>query len=566
MKKLFVVIFFLTAALSFTQQNSSAVQKYALVIGNGSYKNITKLNNPVNDANDMADALKELGFNVDKLINASLDQMDNAAIKLKNRLSVSKNSYGFLFYAGHGVQSDGENYLIPVDANIPDKSFLRSRAVSVNAMMEMLNEAGNTLNVIVLDACRDNPFSWNRGTSRGLQIAGNQPANSIIVYATAAGSVAADGTGRNGVFTSQLLKNLKTPGLEVYEVFRRTMGDVSSTTNNQQRPAIYTQFSGIAYLGTQPAPTQQPTTTQQPVYNGPRFTGHKSGVYSVCFSPDGKYVLSGSYDKTMKLWDAFTGQEIRTFKGHKGCVNSVCFSSDGKYALSGSGDKTLKLWDIATGREIKTFPGHKGLFNEVTSVCFSPDGKYALSGSWDYTLKLWDVLSSKEIRTFTGHTSFVYSVCFSPDGKYALSGAQDNTLKLWDVATGQEIRTFTGHWNSVNSVCFSPDGKYALSGATDRSIKLWNVATGMTINTLTWHSGAVNSVCFSPDGKYVLSGSSDNTLKLWDIATGYEIRTFTGHTSTVTSVCFSPDGKYALSGSDDCTLKLWDVATGKEIK
>jgi uncharacterized caspase-like protein len=264
MKKLFIALFFLAAALSFSQQ------KFALVIGNGNYANITKLNNPVNDANDMAAVLQGMGFTVDKLLDATLDQMESAAIRLKNRLSASNNSYGFFFYAGHGVQSNGENFLIPRDANIQSESFLRQRAVSVQSVLDELNQAGNTLNIVVLDACRDNPFSWSRSGGRGLQVVGNQPADSIIVYATSAGRTAADGTGRNGMFTAQLLKNLKTPGLEVSEVFRRTGADVTQASNRQQTPAIYSQFFGTAYLnGTNvqpsPAPSPAPTPQQTPV-------------------------------------------------------------------------------------------------------------------------------------------------------------------------------------------------------------------------------------------------------------------------------------------------------------
>ena len=262
MKKLFIVLFFLTAALSFSQQ------KFALVIGNGNYVNTTKLNNPVNDANDMAAVLQGLGFSVDKVLNGTQDQMVNAVMQLKRRLSASRNSYGFLFYAGHGVQSGGENYLVPVDANIPSENFLRNRTVSVQEMLDELNDAGNEFNVVVLDACRDNPFSWKRSGSRGLSVVGQQPADSILVFATAAGSTAADGNGRNGLFTSHLLDNLKQPGLEVTEVFRRTGADVARASGNQQRPAVYNQFYGTAYLGGKPqtaaAQPQQPAPQPTP--------------------------------------------------------------------------------------------------------------------------------------------------------------------------------------------------------------------------------------------------------------------------------------------------------------
>jgi hypothetical protein len=252
---------------------AQAQQKYALVIGNGAYANITRLNNPVNDANDMTAALQSLGFQVDKVLNGSLDQMENAIVRLKNRLSTNTNAYGFFFYAGHGVQSNGENYLIPVDANIVSESFLRQRAVQMQALLDELNQAENMLNIVILDASRDNPFSWYRSGSRGLSVVGSQPSDSIIVYATGSGQVAQDGTGRNGLFTEQLLKHVKTPNLEVREVFRRTGADVSRLSNRRQIPAIYDRFFGAAYLaGTAPVnpqpalqPSPQPTLQPAPV-------------------------------------------------------------------------------------------------------------------------------------------------------------------------------------------------------------------------------------------------------------------------------------------------------------
>jgi formylglycine-generating enzyme required for sulfatase activity len=241
----------LLLAIFLVVQALFAQQKYALVIGNQNYANVTKLKNPENDANDIAAALQGLGFTVDKRLNANQNVMISAVTQLKNRLSANKNSYGFFYYAGHGVQSNGENFLIPVNANIPSESYLPQMALSVETLLKELNQAGNSLNVVVLDACRDNPFPWKRSGSRGLTVVESQPSESIIVFATSAGSSALDGTGKNGLFTGHLLTHLKTPGIEVTEVFRLTMGDVARSSNNEQRPAIYNQFSGKAYLGTQ---------------------------------------------------------------------------------------------------------------------------------------------------------------------------------------------------------------------------------------------------------------------------------------------------------------------------
>ena len=171
------------------------------------------------------------------------------------------------------------------------------------------------------------------------------------------------------------------------------------------------------------------------------YIPHTSSVRSVAFSPDGTRVLSGSGDNTLKLWDAATGALVRTFQGHSGGVStrvrsdsagktvkvteirpvtSVTFSPDGTRVLSGSGDKTLKLWDAATGSLVRTFEGHS---DWVYSVAFSPDGTRVLSGSGDKTLKLWDAATGALVRTFEGHSDWVLSVAFSPDGTRVLSGS-----------------------------------------------------------------------------------------------------------------------------------------------
>jgi hypothetical protein len=284
-RKFLAFFLLLIPVIAFAQQPSAA--KYALVIGNGAYTDLGRLVNPVNDANDMAAALESLGFIVDKLLNASLEQMEESLTRLRNRLGASPGAYGFFFYAGHGVQSNGENYLIPVNANIPSESYLRNRAVSVQVLLDDLNEAQNHLNVVVLDACRDNPFGWSRSGTRGLAIVGRQPADSIIVYATSAGQQASDGEGRNGLFTSQLLPNLTTPGLEVKEIFNRTGLNVSEASGRRQIPAIYNQFFGTAYLSSTdtiavaPSPSQPATAMPLPTAPPQRERGVDARLWTV---------------------------------------------------------------------------------------------------------------------------------------------------------------------------------------------------------------------------------------------------------------------------------------------
>ncbi len=286
------------------------------------------------------------------------------------------------------------------------------------------------------------------------------------------------------------------------------------------------------------------------------LTGHSDTVSSVVYSPDGRYLASGSGDKTIKIWEVATGKELRTLTGHSSWVRSVVYSPDGRYLASGSWDKTIKVWDVVTGTELRTLTGHS---DRVRSVVYSPDGRYLASGSWDKTIKIWQVATGTELRNLTGHSRWVYSVVYSPDGRYLASGNGYKTIKIWEVATGKQLRTLTGHSGSVWSVVYSPDGRYLASGGDDKTTKIWEVATGKQLRTLTGHSDWVNSVVYSPDGRYLASGSWDKTIKIWEVATGKQLRTLTGHSSPVYSVVYSPDGRYLASGSGDKTIKIWRV-------
>ncbi len=286
-----------------------------------------------------------------------------------------------------------------------------------------------------------------------------------------------------------------------------------------------------------------------------RVLPHQNMVTCVAFSPDGRLALTGSRDKTARLWDVATGKQIALLQ-HEGEVNTVAFSPDGRLALTGSDDWTARLWDVATGKQAALLQDE----GKVTAVAFSPDGRLALTGSDDWTALLWDVATGKQTARLEPGGR-VAAVALSQDGRLALTGSSNSKARVWDVTTGKETALLQ-HEDEVRAVAFSPDGRLALTGSKDRTARLWEVATGKQ-TALLQHDGEVYAVAFSPDGRRALTGSWDKTARLWDVATGKQIAVLQ-HEDFVLTVAFSPDGWLALTGSEDRTARLWDVFTGKQ--
>jgi WD40 repeat protein/serine/threonine protein kinase len=285
-----------------------------------------------------------------------------------------------------------------------------------------------------------------------------------------------------------------------------------------------------------------------------------SPVGSVAFSPDGKRLASADFDRTIKVWDTASGQELPMLKGHTDVVLSVAFSPDGKRLASASADGTIKVWDTASGQELRKLEGHTG---RVKCVAFGPDGRLASASGDDGTIRVWDVTSGKELPMLRRHTGAVHSVAFSADGRRLASAGWDQPIKVWDTASGKEPLQLKGHTGVVWSVAFSADGTLA-SASGDQTIRVWDMASGQEVRTLKGHTGSVESVAFSPDGSRLASASLDGTIKVWGTFSGQEWRTLKGHTTRVRGVAFSPDGRRLASASLDGMIKVWDTASGQE--
>ncbi|MBD2122585.1 NB-ARC domain-containing protein [Trichocoleus sp. FACHB-262] len=297
--------------------------------------------------------------------------------------------------------------------------------------------------------------------------------------------------------------------------------------------------------------------------------GHSNSIYAIALSPDQQWLASGHEDQTVRLWDfnaidsdasrSLTYPLKKIFRGHTNRIFGVAFTPDSQTLVTGSLDRTIKLWNVQTGECLKTLQGHTSW---VWAIALSPDGRLVASGSYDHLVKLWDITSGECLQTLSGHTSSVLSVAFSPDGRLLASGGYEQMINLWDVATGQCLRTLQAHANRVWSVSFCPDGQLLATGGDDFTVKLWNIATGECERTLSGHTSAVLSILFHPSSDQLITGSADRTIKIWSLTTGECLNTLSGHQNWVWSLLLDAHHYLLWSGSQDETMKCWDLETG----
>ena len=293
--------------------------------------------------------------------------------------------------------------------------------------------------------------------------------------------------------------------------------------------------------------------------------GHENSVTSVVFSPGGDRIVSGSWDSTVRVWDARSGAQLAVLDAHKDPVSSVAVSPGGDRIVTGfSVDNTVRVWDARSGGELAVLDGHE---NSVTSVAFSPNGERIVSGSEDHTVRIWDARSGAELAVLRGHDDVVQSVAFSPGGERIVSGSEDQTVRVWDADSGTELAILRGHEVAVHAVAFSPSADRIVSGSDDQTIRVWDADSGAEQAVLRGHDDVVQSVGFSPGGDRIVSGSADQTVRVWDARGGADLATLRGHQSNydVASVAFSPGGDRIVSGSEDKTVRVWDARSGAEL-
>jgi WD40 repeat protein len=335
------------------------------------------------------------------------------------------------------------------------------------------------------------------------------------------------------------------------------------------------------------------------------IAGHTDEISSVAVSANGARIITGSDDRTARVWNAANGALVATLAGHTGPVSGVAISADGTLAVTASADATAIIWDVKAAATQRAVLKTHAL--ALTAIALSADGKLIVTASADKSIRLWDTAAATPAATIIRVDQAVTAAAISADDKRIMSGQPDGSVRIWDAATGAAVRMFRGHLDAITYVAISSDGRYLVSSSKDGTARIWSLTspinalpgngrggpvtsigitadgtrmdtTGPDKRVRIWRTGEatapvvlgaqgneVTTAMISPDGSKVLTGGTDNVGRVWDTATGKAVAQFVGHAGPISSVAISPDGRRAATGSEDATARVWDIQSGRQI-
>ena len=308
---------------------------------------------------------------------------------------------------------------------------------------------------------------------------------------------------------------------------------------------------GLTLQAAAAPPAAEPAVTLIPA--------HAGAVKGLAFHPAGSWLVSGSMDMSIKIWEMPSAKLHKAHKG-KDAIHSIAMSADGSRALYGTDDHSITARLLPEGISDRTL---RTWSKTVVSLAVSPDGKLLASGADDGAVQLWDLAAGKVSKGLTGQRRAISALAWSPDGRLLASASRDGSTAVWDAAAAKRLYTFRGHGSATGSVAWSADGGRLFTGGADEMIRAWNgpdFSAGWAFNA---HAVDVTALKVSPDGKLLVSGGWDGAIKIWDPGSGKLIRALSGHTGPVNCFGFQPDGRLLASGGDDRTIRLWHPGTGE---
>jgi len=300
--------------------------------------------------------------------------------------------------------------------------------------------------------------------------------------------------------------------------------------------------------------------------------GHEEPISCLAISPAGRWLVTGSWDKTARVWDlaaADPAAEPKILRGHENSVSCLAISPDGRWLVTGSRNNTARVWDLAAAdpaAEPKILRGHE---DRIDCLAISPDSRWLVTGSSDKTARVWDLAAADpaaQPKILRGHEGRIFRLAISPDGRWLVTGSSDdNTARVWDLATADPAAEPRILRADVACLAISPDGRWLVTGSWDKTARVWDLAAAdpeAEPKILRGHQSNIDCLAISPDSRWLVTGGEDNTARVWDLAAAdptAEPKILRGHEAAVICLAISPDGRWLVTGSRDWTARVWRV-------
>jgi serine/threonine protein kinase len=317
-------------------------------------------------------------------------------------------------------------------------------------------------------------------------------------------------------------------------------------------PQLSMRIPGLRTITGPLVPTRERTVSMT-------IKGHAAAIESLCWSPDGTQLISGSLDKTVRIWHRKTGRKSSQYKSQIGTIHAVTFSADGRYIAYAGSHGNVQVRDLFSTYETFDYTKHTA---DVFAVAWASDSQRLASGGADRMVHVYHVADLQPF-VYQGHTDWVRALVWSPNGEYIASAGNDKKVHIWNAATGDDLLVYGEHTDWVRALAWSPDGAYIASAGNDKKVHIWNATTGHKLLEYNGHGklwlGSVLALSWSPRGAYIASAGEDRTVQVWEYLTGKTLFVYKGHSAPVYTVAWSPDGAYIASAGNDKVIHIWSA-------